>query len=188
LGGSVRKEWDMRGFIGKAGRIVVSGAAASGLTISAAMVFASSAGAHAPPTVTSIAVSGTPAKPQIIVKGSGFGATAPAANPSAHPNGQDGCPAFPSSPTGDIKRDGYDYGTNGLWLEDTTAGWRAGDYVPTTETDCIGLRITSWSRTEIKFKPGTAYDNSSLEGFTWILTSGDSVSVDVLGTTATTTY
>jgi hypothetical protein len=154
-----------------------------------AAVLLSSSTAGALSSISSITFKGTAAKPTIVVKGSGFG-SAPAASPTGHPNGQANCPAFPAKPAKDVKNDGFDYGTDGLWLEDATSGWRAGDYVPSTgELDCVGLQIKKWTPTEITFKPGTAYDNPSLEaGHTYILATGDSVSVDVLGLTATTTY
>ncbi len=138
-------------------------------------------------TISSIITEGSTAKPLIIVKGSGFGATAPVADPAAHPNGQSACPAFPVSPAKDIKHDGYDYGTDMLWLENSTpreptAGWRAGDYVPSSEIDCIGIRIVKWSRTELEFKLGTAYDNPTLEGGNqYQLNQGDIIELEVRG-------
>lgn len=58
-----------------------------------------------------------------------------------------------------------------------------------SELDCIGLRITSWTKTRIVFKPGTAYDHPKLEsGHRYILATGNSVRMDVLGTTDTITY
>jgi hypothetical protein len=138
-------------------------------------------------TISSIVTKGSTAKPLIIVKGSGFGTTAPAADPTAHPNGQSACPAFPVTPPKDIKHDGYDYGTDMLWLENSTpreptAGWRAGDYVPGSEIDCIGIRIVEWSRTEVEFKLGTAYNNPTLEGGNqYLLNQGDFIEIDVRG-------
>jgi hypothetical protein len=159
---------------------------AAGMAVPLSAASATSAQA-AGPTITSVTFKGPAAKPTVIIKGSGFG-TKPVADPSSHPNGQAACPAFPTSPAKDIKDDGYDYGTNVLWIEDNTSGWRAGNYVSGGEIDCIGLRISSWKATEIKFKLGTAYDNIALEGHTYILSSGDQVEVDVSGTTSTTTY
>jgi hypothetical protein len=179
----------MGGVLRKAGLVLGGVVVAGGVAVPAGVLASSGAGALSPVTITSISFKGTAAKPTITVKGTGFGSTAPAADPSTHPNGQSNCPAFPSKPAKDIKKDGFDYGTDMLWLGDATGGWRGGDFVPGSETDCIGLIITKWSPTEIKFKPGTAYDNPTLEnGFTWVLASGDSVTVDVLGTNGTTTY
>jgi hypothetical protein len=174
-------------------RTLIRVAAAGSVSVAAMMLsagaFSSVAGAGGPVTITSVTFQGSATKPTITVKGSGFGKTAPTADPSAHPNGQANCPAFPTTPPKDIKHDGYDYGSNMLWLEDASRGWRAGDYVPPSETDCVGLRITQWSAHQITFKPGTAYDNPTLEaGNTYILASGDSVTIDVLGANSTTTY
>jgi hypothetical protein len=155
------------------------------------MTASPAAGANAVSTVliTSYTITGTAAQPVITVKGSGFGATRPAADPASHPNGQDGCPAFPASPPSYIANDGYDYGSGQLYLWDMTAGWRGGNFVSGSELDCIGLRITTWTRTKIVFRPGTAYDRPNLEGGNrYILATGDSVQVDVLGTTKTITY
>jgi hypothetical protein len=139
--------------------------------------------------ITSVRITGTAAVPVITVKGSGFGARRPVADPASHPNGQEGCPAFPVSPPSYIANDGFDYGSGRLYLWDPTAGWRGGNYVPGSELDCIGLRVTSWAKTQIVIKPGTAYDHPKLEGgHRYILTKGDSVQVDVLGTTATVSY
>jgi hypothetical protein len=137
--------------------------------------------------ISSIVTKGSTAKPLVIVKGSGFGATAPVANPTTHPNGQSACPAFPVTPAKYIKHDGHDFGTDMLWLEnstpnESTAGWRAGDYVPGSEIDCIGLRIVKWSRTEVEFNLGTAYDHPTLEdGNQYQLNQGDSIEIDVRG-------
>lgn len=140
-------------------------------------------------TIHSVTITGTAAAPVITIKGSGFGSTRPSADPASHPNGQDRCPAFPASPPQYIMNDGYDYGPGILYLEDMTAGWRAGNYIAGVELDCIGLRITTWTATKIVFRPGTAYNHPSLEqGFRYVLSTGDTVQVDVSGTTATITY
>ena len=180
----------MTNFVRKAGRVAAGAVVASSVMVPAiVMLSLSSAGAVS--SITSVTFKGTAAKPTITVKGSGFGSAPPAASPAGHPNGQGNCPAFPAKPAKDIKDDGFDYGTDGLWLEDTSgSGWRAGDFVPSTgELDCVGLQIKKWTPTEIVFKPGTAYDNPSLEaGHTYVLATGDSVTVDVLGTSSTTSY
>jgi hypothetical protein len=181
----------MTGSKRRIGRLLGGAVIAGSIAVPLSMTVLPGTGASAISSVkiTSFKITGTAAAPVITVKGSGFGATRPAADPASHPNGQDGCPAFPASPPSYIANDGFDYGSARLYLWDTTAAWRGGDYVPGSELDCIGLRITSWTKTQIVFKPGTAYDHPKLEGgHRYILTKGDSVQVDVLGTTDTITY
>ena len=65
----------------------------------------------------------------------------------------------------------------------------AGNYVAGSELDCIGLRFIKWTRTDIEFGPGTAYDHPKLEdGNTYVRAKGDAVQVDVRGATANITY
>jgi hypothetical protein len=173
------------------GRLSAAVLAAGSVAVSLGMTVSPGAGASviSPVKITSVKITGTVTAPVITVKGSGFGARRPTADPARHPNGQAGCPAFPASPPSLIANDGYDYGPGKLYLWDRTAGWRGGDYVPGSELDCIGLRITSWATAQIVLRPGTAYDHAKLEGgHRYILTKGDSVQVDVLGTTARITY
>jgi hypothetical protein len=169
------------------GGVAIAGGIAAALSVT--VLPSAEASSVSSVKITSFTIKGTAAAPEIVVKGSGFGKTAPPADPASHPNGQDGCPAFPANPPKYIANDGYDYGSNMLYLWDTTAAWRAGDYVAGGELDCIGLRIVKWTRTEIEFRPGTAYDHPKLEnGNTYILAKGDAVQVDVRGTTAKITY
>jgi hypothetical protein len=168
------------------GGVLIAGAIAAPLT--AIALPSAGAATISAVTINSVTITGTAAAPVITVTGSGFGAR-PRHDPASHPNGQDGCPAFPANPPQYIKNDGYDYGSSVLYLWDTTAAWRGGNYVAGSELDCIGLRITTWTATKIVFRPGTAYDHTKLEqGHKYELATGDSVQVAVRGTTATITY
>lgn len=156
---------------------------------------AGAAGSNSKPAV-GLSIKGTAAKPTLTVIGSGFGASAPAADPSSHPNGVEACPSYPpgKKQAKEIKDDGYDYGSS-FSAQDannsgaSSASWRAGVGEGSTETDCIGLRITKWSNTKVVFKMGTAYDNPSLEGgSSYVFGDGDVVTVNIEGQSFSTCF
>jgi hypothetical protein len=114
------------------------------------------------PKITSVAFTGTGASPTITVTGTNFG-TVPAADPSTPLN----CVAGDTS---------YDYGASGLWFEDVTGGWTAGQ-----TGDCIGLIVSSYTNTQIVYELGPFYSNFSE------ITDGDQYTLVVRGVTSSGT-
>jgi hypothetical protein len=90
-----------------------------------------------PPTVTSLTFSGSSADPTMTVTGTDLGSYPP-------PGAPESCQA---GDTGEV------FGSSGLWFDDATAGWTAGQ-----SGDCIGLLVTSWSSTQVVFTFGNEYD------------------------------
>jgi uncharacterized repeat protein (TIGR01451 family) len=89
-------------------------------------------------TITGVTFSGGSGNPELVVTGSGFGATAPA--------GVD--PGCPEPPTGA----GQNFGTKIYFNDYSAAQWQAG-----TGGDCIGLVLVSWSETSVDFTLGSWY-------------------------------
>jgi Subtilase family len=111
-----------------------------------------------PPSISGVSFSGSPSDPSITVTGANFGASPPIGTPETCQAGD----------TGD------DYGSSGLWFEDTTQSWTAGQ-----AGDCIGLIVTSWTSTQVVFGFGNEYANYPA------VQSGDQIEVDVQGATFT---
>jgi hypothetical protein len=107
-----------------------------------------------PVTISSVVFKGKPSSPKVTVTGSGFG-TKPAG----------------SLPCGKAK-DGMDFGSNGLWLSDTTVGFTAGQV-----GDCVGLTPSTYTATKIVMKLGSYY-KKHFSAFA----TGDAFTVTVLGT------
>ena len=118
------------------------------------------------PTVTAVQFAGSPTNPTVTIEGDNFGTQA-ALGAGTQPCG---------SP---VDTTGKNYGAN-LWLADTTAGWAAGDSAPPV-CNQLGLKIISFSPTQIVFTPGSTYP---IYGS---LNTGDSVTLHVLGAAFTTT-
>lgn len=95
----------------------------------------------AAPTVTSVAVSGSPSSPTVTIDGTNFGQFPPPGSPEWDCGG-----TF----TGDV------YANVGLNLGDQTGGWTAGQ-----GGDCLGLTVSSWSQTSIQLALGSYYPNVS---------------------------
>jgi hypothetical protein len=110
------------------------------------------------PAITTVAFGGTPADPTVTITGKNFGVE-PAPDP----------PTPPDCVAGDTS---LDYGANGLWFEDVTNGWTAGQ-----RGDCIGLDVVSYSNTQIVYRFGPFYAS-----FTPV-TSGDEFTIMVRGRT-----
>jgi hypothetical protein len=113
-----------------------------------------------PPTVTGLTWSGPSGDPTLTITGTNLGAYPPIATPETCQAGD----------TGDV------FGSSGLWFNDATAGWTAGQ-----SGDCIGMLVTSWSSTQVVCTFGNEYS-----GYTPI-SSGDQYTVEVQGATATGT-
>jgi hypothetical protein len=106
------------------------------------------------PTITSVALTGTETTPTITIKGTNFGTEPP------------GTPII--GDTGD------NFGT-ALWFRDDSVGWDAG-YGP--DSNQIGLVVSSYTPTRIVFQFGSFYNFANV----FVLHSGDSYSMNVLGT------
>jgi hypothetical protein len=102
------------------------------------------------PRITAVKFTGTSSDPTLTLTGTNFETTPPAGTPI-------GCG---SGDTGD------DYGATGLWFNDSTGGWTAGQ-----AGDCIGLVIQTWSNTSVVFTFGNEYS-----GFSPV-TNGDAYTV-----------
>jgi hypothetical protein len=157
-------------------------AAIATLVAGAAFVAATAAAADAGLTrsaapaavITSVAFSGSPAKPTVTVTGRGL--SIPAPTPSTSPSNQPLCPKV-------IKGNaGLDYGTR-LYVtafSNDKLKYSAGRYRPgLQELDCIGIIVLSHSPTKIRFQFGAAYRQADF-GYPHI-TNGDLVEVVVNG-------
>jgi hypothetical protein len=108
------------------------------------------------PAISGVSFSGSASNPSITVTGANFGAYPPIGTPETCQAGD----------TGD------DHGSSGLWFNDATQSWTAGQ-----AGDCIGLIVTSWSSTQVVFALGSEYANYPP------IQSGDQIEVEVQGAT-----
>jgi Subtilase family len=108
-----------------------------------------------PAAINSVSASGTSADPTITVTGSNLLPFAPAGAPE---------PCSAGDP-------GEDYGSNGLYMQDATRGWGAGQ-----NGDCIGLVLQSYSSSQVVFGFGTSYSGYAPAAV------GDAITVAVQGT------
>ena len=109
--------------------------------------------------------------PTVTINGTGLG-TQPAPNPDYTPEGHPLCPVTPSG------NQGYDYGSNGLYLSDTAHKWSAGRYRPDGgELDCIGLLVSQFTPTQVVFQLGSFYTKPQ-----YSLDEGDTYELAVNGT------
>jgi hypothetical protein len=134
-----------------------AGALAAALVACGAAGVASTGAAVARPAaaasaITSVAFSGSPAKPTVTVTGKGL--TVPPPSPSASPSNQ---PLCPKAIQGNA---GLDYGTR-LYVAAYSGEkliYAAGRYRPSlNELDCIGIVVLSHTPTKLRFQFGAAY-------------------------------
>lgn len=152
-----------------------NGGGMSGMGMGATSTTTPKTSAH----VTLATVTGSVAAPVVTVTGTGFG-TQPAPGPV--PQGQQGCPAAPS--TGD----GHLYNGVDLYFSDPAAktgsfkNWNAGQYTPGSngQFDCVGEIVSSWSPTRVVFSFGNLYDKRLPQNY-YVLSNGDSFQVYVKG-------
>jgi len=141
-------------------------------------------------SITSVVFTGSVKSPTITVHGSGFGPSAPPADPAYTPAGNT-APGITYTCPSTKRNDGFDYGLSGLWILDQSAtGFSAGRYDESLdELDCIGIRVLKYKDTLIKFRLGAAYAQYRNQ-YNWALNSGDSFTLEVLGTdyTGTVSY
>ncbi len=107
------------------------------------------------PAITGVSFTGSTSDPTVAIAGSNFGTYPPFGTPETCQAGD----------TGDL------YGSTGLWFEDVTAAWTAGQ-----SGDCIGLSLVSWSSTSVVFTFGNEYANYQA------IATGDAVDVEAQGT------
>jgi hypothetical protein len=86
-----------------------------------------------------------------------------------------------SVPCGDTSGDGFDFGSSGLFVEDTTTTFTAGQ-----NGDCVGLVVSSYTGTKVVVTLGNQYVIGGYRAFA----TGDSYTVEVRGATfsGTVTY
>lgn len=106
--------------------------------------------------ITSVAFSGSQARPTITIHGQHLG-TRPQPNPAYRPLGHP--PLCPPTPTKALAAYGFDCGTS-LFLSDRTQrpAWSAGRYRPQlSELDCIGVIIVKFTPGLVVFRLGAFY-------------------------------
>jgi hypothetical protein len=97
-------------------------------------------------SITSVAFTGNPKNPSIVVRGKNLGSK-PQPNPAYHPAGHSGCPSIANDT-------GYDYGTS-LYVEALSRNFSGGRYRPElNELDCVDLVVTKFTSTEVDFHFG----------------------------------
>jgi hypothetical protein len=178
-GASIRLVRD-RWFIGVVGVSLLAGSAVLSATVPVA------ASGHERPAatkagITSVVITGSVAKPVITVHGHGFGSK-PKPDPAYHPLHHRFCEL--KKPTGKLGRYGFDYGSNNLYLFDTASGrsWEAGRYRPAIgELDCIGVIITKYTASTVRFRLGAVYPHYPSSTKTYHLKRGDPIKVGVNG-------
>jgi hypothetical protein len=134
------------------------------------------------PTITSVTFSNgydaccAGSGPTVTVNGSGFGASASQPTGLAS-SGAPGCSAL-----GD---DGSDYGTAFSYsgTHTDTVVFTAGQGSPPSSGSCVGLKITTWTDTQVVYTFGSAYDAPN--GGEWYLTNGDSFTQHLEGASFT---
>ncbi len=119
------------------------------------------------PVIDSVKFTGTTASPTIVVKGSHFG-TEPAGLSDA------------TTECGTYTGNGDDYGTDFYFVDN--GYFNAGVGTP-PDGACVGLIITKWTASQVKFRFGAAYDTFDH----WYITAGDSYTIFVSTSEATGT-
>jgi hypothetical protein len=122
--------------------------------------------ASAGPGISRVKVSGSSAAPRIAVIGHGFGAKPP----RRHSASNTLCGHYGH-------KNGYWYGSKGLWFKDLTHSWSAGRGDSRANGACIGLIVKSWSRTKVVFKFGAAYGSFDH----WKVYAGDQFFIELKG-------
>lgn len=108
------------------------------------------------PVMDSVVFTGNSAAPTITVNGSKFGANPP----TAYPAGTTSCGTYVDN--------GSWYGAYGLWFIDNTHYWQAGKG-NASGGNCIGIKLVSWTRTQVVFQFGNAYGSFDH----WTVDQGD---------------
>jgi hypothetical protein len=126
--------------------------------------------------ITSVAFSGSQARPTITIHGQQLG-TRPRPNPAYHPLGHP--PLCPPTPTKPLAAYGFDYGTKLFLADEKQPPWSAGRYRPqVNELDCIGVVVVKFTPGLVVFRLGAFYGEGGFK-----LAAGDSYRVTVNGST-----
>jgi len=141
----------------RSGRLMVRGTAFGAALLVALVGWTSMSGAFA--VIHGVSFSGPAASATVTVTGSSFG-TAPKGTPDTA--------CGPSTGVGDT------YGAN-LFFVDNTHNWEAG-YKGTTDYNCLGIIIQSWSTTKAVLKFGKGFGTGG-----WIMHNGDHFAVALNG-------
>ena len=143
-----------------------------------ALALATTAGAATITSVTLKAKSSPSKSPVVKVFGSGFGT-----RPTAYSAAETSCGAYG-------KKNGSWFGEqseNHLWFLDHNAippfEWVAGIGTEPGNGSCVGIKLKSWTETEVVFKFGIAYGSFS----DWSVYKGNEFTVAVAGATFTGT-
>jgi hypothetical protein len=128
----------------------------AGIAAGAALALCAGAGARVSSSITSLRISGSPAKPIFTITGRGLSVPKPL--PAGSPSGQALCPLHINGNAG------VDYGDRFYLLAFSTSTgddkllYAAGRYRPqVNELDCIGLVVLSQTATKVSFTFGNAY-------------------------------
>jgi hypothetical protein len=153
--------------------VVVAGIVGTGMATASA---SSASRIHVAPAVESLSIANYPSTPTITINGTGFGNHAPSngVSPSTLANCNSGT--------------GLDYPKSELWLLDASrsdglsGAFQEGSEASSSEGNCGGIIISSWSNTKIMYTLGSRYTTDGA-----FLDSGDTVCVDVKLVPACTT-
>jgi hypothetical protein len=158
----------------KAGGISLQALVAGALLVGA-LVLAGSSGAAAKPSITSVALAGSQAKPLFIIRGKNFGRLP----------GSGQAPSTSSACRADKApgNQGINFG-NKLYFVDLSNKFSAGlsgPYKGTADVvDCVGVIIKSFSSSKVEYALGSDYTKHP-----YSVKSGDSITFAVSGATAT---
>ncbi len=146
--------------------LALSTAAAVVALLTAATLSTSPAGAAtapATPTVKSVTITGDVNNPTVTISGRHF---------RHRPHNSWGAN---DTTCGQYVDNGRWWGLQGLWISDDTHSWQAGAGNPRHGGDCIGVKVLSWSPTQVVFVFGSAYASYDH----WTLDDGDAFTVTV---------
>lgn len=124
---------------------------------------AGAATAPATPTVKGVTFSGDVSGPTVTITGSHF---------RHRPHNSWGAN---DTTCGQYVDNGRWWGINGLWIKDDTNAWQAGAGNHDKGGNCIGIKVLSWTPTQVVFIFGSAYGSYD----DWTLDDGDAFTVSV---------